>query len=103
MQVSRAAAARTHSQLSRQMRFGACSKGGSLLVSHMDPAQVSALADGIRNAVERVAGNSVDAGCSRTSQYIHEQFSYILGHRLHPLSQSVFWKQAVSSKTSDRS
>src|SRR5215469_16568967 len=61
MKISWAGATRTHSQLSRQMRFGARDKSGGLLMPHMNPAKVLAGTNRIRDAVEGVAGHSADS------------------------------------------
>jgi hypothetical protein len=59
MEISRPAASGTHGQASRQVRLGPGRKGSRFLMSHGNPSDIATFADGIRDAVERIAGNAV--------------------------------------------
>ena len=61
MQIAWAAASCADGELSGQMRLGAGGKGGDLLVPHMQPLDLSLTADSIREPVEAVANDAVDA------------------------------------------
>src|ERR1700751_3446222 len=65
MQIARAATAGTNRELARQVRLGAGSKGGDLLVPDMQPLDFALAPDRIGNTVEAVADDAVnplDAG-----------------------------------------
>jgi hypothetical protein len=80
MEIAGAATPRAHRQISGQMRFSASCKSGSFFVSYMDPLEIVAGVNRIRDAVEGVAGQSVDSPHSRICEYVDEQFSHILRH-----------------------
>jgi len=75
MGVSRPAAARADGQLSRQMRLGAGRECGDLLVPYVEPLDLAMAADGIRQSIEAVADNAIDALDTRGSQRFHELVS----------------------------
>src|SRR5882724_6811564 len=60
MQVAGTAAAGAHRQLAREVGFRSGGKRCHLLVPHVGPFELLRFPDGIRDAVERVAGHAVD-------------------------------------------
>jgi hypothetical protein len=69
-------------------------KGSGLFVPYVYPVEILPTANRIRDAVQRVSGNSVHAFHSRLSENIHEQVGDIfLGHILNP---SFFILSSVS-------
>ena len=75
VQIARPAAARADGQLSRQMRLGAGRECGDLLVPYMEPLDLAMAADGIRQPIEAVADDAIDALDPRGSQRFHELVS----------------------------
>ncbi len=61
MQVPWPAAAGADGERSGQMRFGAGREGGHLLVADMHPLDLGLAANGIGQAVEAVANNTIDS------------------------------------------
>src|SRR6516162_11805012 len=65
VQIAGSAASRADRQPFREMGFSSGGKRRRLLVPHMDPIELSSPADGVRDAVEGVAGNTVDSPNAR--------------------------------------
>src|SRR5438309_11856000 len=65
-----------HCQRSREMRFRSGGKRCRLLMSRMNPLNSFLCANRVRDAVERVAGNTVNLPNSCFSENIHQQFCY---------------------------
>src|SRR5207245_6546234 len=61
MQIARPTAPGADGEFAGQMRFRAGSEGGDLLVSDVDPFDLSLAANGIGEAVQAVTDDSVDA------------------------------------------
>jgi hypothetical protein len=80
MQISGSAATGANSQPPREMRFRSSGKRRRLFMSHMNPLKSFLCANRVRNAVERVAGNTVDLPNSCFRKHIHQQVRYFLGH-----------------------
>src|SRR5262245_59971247 len=80
--VSRSAAPGTNRQLFRQMCFRSGSKGSALLMPDVDPTQQPTSSNGVRDAVERIAGNPIDSLHAGMNQSLHQQFRNILAHNL---------------------
>ena len=59
VEITRPTASGAHGQASRQVRLGPGGKGSRLFVSHGDPSDLATFADGIRDAIQGVAGNAV--------------------------------------------
>ena len=85
VQVAGAAASRAHGEVPREMRFGAGGKRGGLFVPHRDPFNAAqrrfgAGANGVGDAVERIAGHAVDALHAGRRQAVDKYFRNSLGH-----------------------
>src|SRR6267154_786573 len=81
MQVPGTAAPRADRQPPCEMRLRSSSKRCRLFMSHMNPLNLFPRANRVRNAVERVAGNTVNSLNSYFHQHIHQQLRYfLLGH-----------------------
>jgi hypothetical protein len=76
MQISRTAASGTNRQRSGEVGFCSSGEGRRFLMAQMDPIQFSGRADRVGNAVERVAGNSIDSLDSCFRENIHQQVRY---------------------------
>ena len=61
VQIARPATSRADRESSGQMRLRPGGEGGDFLMAHMDPFDVAAAAEGIRDAVEAVADDPIDA------------------------------------------
>jgi hypothetical protein len=72
MHISGPATSRANCQFAREMRFGARFERAGLLVPHVDPLQASTGADDIRDSVQRVAGQSINALNTRFHEYTHK-------------------------------
>jgi hypothetical protein len=77
MQIARTAASGTDRQLAREVRFGTGGECGGFLVSHTHPMNVSSRAQAVGDAVQRVAGNSVDPADTCFGKNIHKHFCNI--------------------------
>src|SRR4029077_7959996 len=63
------------------MRFSTSGKRRRLFMSHMNPLNLFLCANRVRDAVERVAGNTVNLPNSCFSENIHQQVRYFFrGH-----------------------
>src|SRR6266581_9508391 len=81
MQVPGTTAPGADRQPSCEMRFRSSGKRCRLFMSHMNPLNLFLCANRIRDAVERVAGNTVKLPNSRFSENVHQQVRYFfLGH-----------------------
>jgi len=60
MQVAGPAAARTNGEPAGQMRLGTSCKDRNLFVPHMDPLYLAVAANGIGQAIQAVADDSID-------------------------------------------
>jgi hypothetical protein len=76
VQIARSAAPRAYGDFSRQMRLGAGGECGDLLVSHMEPIDFAVPTDGIRQTVQAVADDAVDAFHARDGEGFDELVSY---------------------------
>ena len=78
MEAAGAAGTGTGYELARELRFRARREGARLLMAHMDPLDL-ALADGVGDAVKRVADDAVAplyAGCLQCfDQYVGTAYS----------------------------
>src|SRR5208283_175937 len=82
MQVPGTAASGADGQSPCEMRFRSRGKRCGLFVSDVDPLNGLILTNGIGDAIERVAGNTIDLLNSCFRENIYEQVSYFLGHDL---------------------
>src|SRR5271166_1606161 len=80
MQVSRTAASSADRQFAGEMRFGASRERGRLLMADMHPLNLVSSANRVRDSVERIAADSVNALNSGFQQNIYKQVSYSLCH-----------------------
>jgi hypothetical protein len=60
MEITGPTASGADSQFAGEMRFCACSKCRSLFVPNMNPLEIFSPADGIGDAVQRIAGHTVN-------------------------------------------
>ena len=86
MQIARSAAARADRELAGQMRLGAGREGRDLLVPDMEPLDLALPANGVGQAVQAVADNTVDALDARRC----ERFRELVGNCFHRLASSEF-------------
>ena len=75
VQIARPAAACADGEFSRQMRLGAGRECGDLLVPYVEPLDLAMAADGIRQPIEAVADDAINALDPRGSQRFHELLS----------------------------
>jgi len=80
VRISRAAASGAHCEFPGEVRFRAGRKGGRFFVADVNPLHGTALAENIGNAVERIAGNAIDAFDARLGQGVYKKFSNGLVH-----------------------
>src|SRR6202521_3095522 len=80
MHVSRPAASGAHRQFASEMRFCTGGERGCLLMAHANPLDVLAGANRIRDAIERIARDSVNSLNVRFQQDIYQQVSHSLCH-----------------------
>src|ERR1700674_1836798 len=81
MQVPGTATPGADRQLSREMRFRSGGKRCRLFMSHVNPLKLFLCANRVRDAVQRVARNTVNPLYSRLRENIHQQVRYFfLGH-----------------------
>jgi hypothetical protein len=69
-----------HCQLASEVRFSASRKRSGLLMPRANPADLVALANCIRDSVERVADNAVDSPDTCFSKNIHQQVRHFFRH-----------------------
>ena len=79
MQVARAARARAHGELARELSLGRSRERRRLLVTDVNPvdaalARAAGLAHGVDDRVERIADNAVDPVDSRVDELSHDLF-----------------------------
>ncbi len=89
VQIAGAAASGADGELAGEVRFGSGGEGGDLLVTDVRPFEAatffrSVSADGIGEAVERVAGESVDASDSAVLQAFNDDVCDCLCHARSP-------------------
>ena len=84
VQVAWPAAAGADGELAGQMRFGTGREGRDLLVPDMDPLDLALAADGIRQPVQAVADEAVDAFHAGSGQDLDELFGQRLRHEAPP-------------------
>src|ERR1700693_2850394 len=81
MQISRAATSRANGKFPCKMRLRSGGKRRRFFVSHMDPLNLLVGVNRVRDAVERMARNSVNLPDSCFGKNIHQQICYFfLGH-----------------------
>jgi hypothetical protein len=78
--VSRPAASGAYRQFASEMRLCAGRERGCLLMAHANPLDVLAGANRIRDAIERIAGDSVNSLNARFQQDVYQQVSHSLCH-----------------------
>ena len=98
VQVARAAAAGAHRELAAEMRLGAGSEGAGLLVAHMHPFDGVGSAQRIADAVQRVAGDAVDALDARRLQGLDDQVGTGSRHVAPPVEASDFTRGLARSQ-----
>jgi hypothetical protein len=81
VEVSGAATARAHGEPTRELGLGAGGKGRRFLVADMRPRNVLPRPDGIRDAIERVSGDTVDPADPGIYQGVNDDVGDTL--RLH--------------------
>src|SRR5258708_7506897 len=64
VEIAWAATAGAHGQVSCEMRFRAGCKGGCFFMPYVHPLHIPPHANGVGNAVQRIAGNTIDPACS---------------------------------------
>src|SRR4051812_15303150 len=84
MQVAWSAASRTNGELARQMRLGTGGEGCDFLMPDRDPLDPAPAADGVRQAVQAVADEPVDAFDAGSGQDLDELFGHSLCHEASP-------------------
>jgi hypothetical protein len=72
VQVPGAAAASAHAELARQMRFSARGECPDLFVADVDPCDVVATEDRVRDPVEGIAGYAVDPLDAHFREDVHD-------------------------------
>jgi hypothetical protein len=85
VEISGTTATGTYGQLPREVGFRAGGKRCGLFMPHMNPVQSLPTANRVGDAVEGIAGKSVDALHSRLTENLNEQAGYILRHISIPL------------------
>jgi hypothetical protein len=78
--VSRPAASGAHRQFASEMRFCAGREGGCLFMAHANPLDVLAGANRIRDAIERIARDSINSLNVGSHQDVYQQVSHSLCH-----------------------
>src|SRR2546422_589007 len=71
VQITGATTAGADCQASAEMRVRARSKRRRLFMSHVNPLDIVPFAEGIRDAIERVARDAVDSLDASSSQSLH--------------------------------
>jgi hypothetical protein len=71
VEIARSAAPRAYCDFSRQLCLGTGCERGNFLVSDMKPLDIAAPAHGIRQAVQAVANDPVDAFYARGREYFN--------------------------------
>jgi hypothetical protein len=80
MQVSGSAASGAYSQFAGEMRLRPRRERACLLVAHADPLDILAGANRIRDAIERIAGDAVNALNARSHENVYQQVRHSLCH-----------------------
>src|SRR5258708_21640042 len=81
MQIPGTAAPSADRQPPREMSFSSSGKRCRLFMPHVNPLNLFLCTDRVGNAVERVAGNTVNLPNSCVSENLHQQVCYFfLGH-----------------------
>jgi hypothetical protein len=75
VQTARYATPGADGELSCQMRLSTCRKSGNLLVPDMQPLDLPLPTNGIGNAVEAIANNTVDALDASSCKDVRELIS----------------------------
>src|SRR5438445_10400246 len=92
MQVPGTAAPGANRQPSCEMRFRASGERRGFLMPHMNPLNLFLCANRVRDAIERVAGNTVNLPNSCFSESIHQQVRYFFrGH-------DAFFREGMKEK-----
>ena len=79
VKIAGAAAAAAHGQVTGQLGFRTGGKGAHLLMPHVDPFDGFFSAEGVRNGVQTVSHNAVNALYSRFFQ----DFNKLISYRIH--------------------
>src|SRR6202521_2318406 len=77
MQIPGTAAPGAYSQPSREMSFRSGGKRRCLFMSHVNPLNFFSCANRVGNAIERVAGNTVNPPNPCFCENIHQQVRYV--------------------------
>jgi hypothetical protein len=80
VQISGTATAGANRQPAREMGIRTRGKGCRFLMPQMNPIQLFGGSNRIGNAVERVAGNTVNSPDSRSGQNVHQQVCHSFRH-----------------------
>jgi hypothetical protein len=80
VQISWAAASGAHSQLASEMSLGARGERCHLFMADMDPFNLFASANRIRNSVKRISTDTVNSLHTCFHQNIYKQVSHSLSH-----------------------
>src|SRR5208283_2285813 len=94
MHVSGPAAARAYRQFASEMGIGAGGESGHLLVSQMNPLNLLACANRIRDSIERIAADTVNSFDSCFHQNINKQVSYSFCHAFFPFPNNLSFELA---------
>src|SRR4029077_16369047 len=81
MQIAWTATPGTYREFAGQMRLGARGESGDLLVPDVHPLDLALPADGIRNAVQAIADNAIDALDAGCREDLGELIRHCLRHR----------------------
>ena len=91
MQIARPAASGTHRQFACQMRLGPGGECGDLFMPHMEPLDLGLPAQRIRQPIQAVADDAIDAPNPGRSQ----RFRELVGYRFRHDFFSVTRKQTI--------
>src|SRR5438094_509644 len=82
MQIPGTTTSGAHRQAAGQMRFRSGGEGRRFLVTNVHPMDLLIAANGVRDPVQRIAGDAVDPLNSRRAENIDELICYpFLGHK----------------------
>jgi hypothetical protein len=84
MQIARSAAPCAHGEFARQMRLGAGSERSDLLMPDMNPLDFAVPTNSIRQTVEAIADDAVDAFHARGDEGLDELIGHNICHGYSP-------------------
>src|SRR5579863_3459450 len=76
MQISRTATSRAHRQLASQVSIRACGKRRRFFMPGMDPGDIASLSQRLRDSIEAVPNDAVDAAHADRMENIDNQIRY---------------------------